>query len=117
MSLLDSWTDNITIFPEEVVTDEDGNIKTRPSAVGYPAKARIQPVGMSGTSGRRAEQDNEGFEGEKIYSLRLQRQHECLVNAQAQIEWRGKRWAVFGDAFIYNSSPRTAHVTYTIKRF
>jgi hypothetical protein len=49
--------------------------------------------------------------------LRLPREHQCLVNAQAQIEWRGKRWAVFGDAFIYNSSPRTAHVTYTIKRF
>jgi hypothetical protein len=40
-----------------------------------------------------------------------------LLGAQAQVEWRGVRWAVFGDPFFYNSSRRTAHVGYTLKRF
>lgn len=117
MSLLDKGNEQIVVFPEEVVVDVDGNTRTRPAKVGIPVCARIQPVGQSGTSARRAEQDNEGFETEKIYSLRLPRSIQCRMGAQAQIEWRGQRWAVHGDVTVYNSSPRTAHHTYTIRRF
>lgn len=117
MSLLDLGIEPIIVYPEEVVTDVDGNIRTRPATTGVAVKARIQPIGQSGTSARRAEQDNEGFETEKMYSLRLPRNIQCRMGAQAQIEWRGQRWAVHGDATVYNSSPRTAHMTYTIRRF
>jgi hypothetical protein len=117
MSLLDGGNQSVTIFPEEVITDIDGNIQTRPSKVGVPAVARIQPLGASGTSARRAEQDNEGFESEKWYSFRLPRRYQCHMGAQAQVEWMGKRFAVHGDATIYTSSPRTAHVTYTLRRY
>lgn len=116
MSLLDRGTDPIVIYPEEVVTDIDGNIRTQASKCGYPAIARIQPQGQSGTASRRAEQDNEGFESERVYTMRLPRSYPVL-GAQSQIEWMGARWAVFGDAFHYHSSPRTAHTAYTIKRF
>jgi hypothetical protein len=117
MSLLDKSTEDIIIFPEEVTTDLDGNVKTRPSATGFHARGRIQPVGMSGTSARRSEQDNEGFETEKVYTLRLPRSFCGVLGAQSQIEWRGARWAVFGDAYIFNNSPKTAHIAYTIKRY
>lgn len=117
MSLLDGGNEPVTIFPEEVVTDLDGNTQTRASTVGVAAVARIQPIGASGTSARRAEQDNEGFETEKYYSMRLPRRYECHIGAQAQVQWRDKRFAVHGDVTIYNSSPRTAHVTYMIRRF
>jgi hypothetical protein len=116
MSILDKATDDILIFPEEVTVDEDGNIRTQPAAVGIPARARMQPQGQSGTSSRRAEQDNEGFESERVYTMRLPRSAPIL-GAQAQIEWMGNRWAVFGDAFYYNGSRRTKHVVYTIKRY
>lgn len=116
MSLLDKSTDDIIVYPEEVVTDIDGNVRTQASKTGYRARARLQPMAQSGTSSRRAEQDNEGFESEKLYSMRLPRGAR-LIGAQAEIVWRGERWAVFGDAFFFNGSPQTAHVTYTIKRY
>lgn len=117
MSLLDRGTVDITIYPEEVVTDMDGNTRTRPSKTGIPAKARLQVQGQSGTSSRRQEQDNEGYESEKVYKMRLPRSFTTILGAQSQIEWNGQRWAVFGDATYYLDSPRTAHVEYTIKRF
>jgi hypothetical protein len=116
MSLLDRGTEHITIYPEEVVTDIDGNTRTQPSKTGYCCRATIQPQGQSGTASRRAEQDNEGFESERVYTMRLPR-HAPVVGAQAQIEWRGARWAVFGDPFFYTNSRRTRHMRYTIKRY
>lgn len=116
MSLLDRGTQDVIVYPEEMVADMDGNVRTRPSATGFPAKASIQPMGQSGTASRRQEQDNEGFESERVYSIRFPRGFQIL-GAQSQIEWRGVRWALFGPDVFYSGSPRTSHVTYTIKRF
>ena len=117
MSLLDRlFPEDIVVFPEEVVTDMDGNVRTRASTEGVATKARIQPLQQSGTSTRRQEQDNEGFESERAYTMRLPRGFP-LVGAQAQVEWLGVRWVVFGTEVRYNNSPRTSHVTYTIKRY
>ena len=117
MSLLD-WgcNEDVVVYPEEVVTDMDGNIRTRPSATGIPVKARLQVQGQSGTSSRRQEQDNEGYESEKVYTIRFPRSFQIL-GAQSEIYWHGVKWALFGDANYYTSSPRTKHVTYTIKRY
>lgn len=119
MSLLDSGPcyEPCTVYLEEVVTDEDGNIRTRPSTTGIQAKARFQIQWQSGTSSRRQEQDNEGYESEQIYMARFPRSFPYDLGAQSEIEWRGKRWALFGDANRYNSSPRTRHNVYTIKRY
>lgn len=117
MSLLDSANVDVVVYLEEHVTDEDGNIRTRPSATGIPTRCRIQPVGQSGTSARRAEQDNEGFESEKYYSVRFPRAFPHVLNAQSQIEWQGKRWAVVGDRTQYLGSAATRHEVYTIRRF
>lgn len=117
MSLLRrGLTETVTVYPEEVVTDMDGNTRTRPSATGIETRARMQPLGQSGTSSRRQEQDNEGFESERVYSIRFDPDFP-LLGMQSQIEWGGKRWALFGTEVLYNSSPRTRHVTYTIKRY
>jgi hypothetical protein len=111
-----NW-DTITIYPEIAELDADGNTRTRPDwDNGYAAQARLQVQGQSGTSARRAEQDNEGYETEKVYRMRLIN-HPQQLGAQAVIEWHGERWALFGDVNRYNSSPRTAHHDYTVKRF
>jgi len=117
MSILD-WgcNEDVIVYPEEVTTDMDGNIRTRASSVGIPAKARLQVQGQSGTSSRRQEQDNEGFQSEKVYSLRFPRGFQVL-GAQSELEWRGQRWAIFGDVNRYVGSRRTAHDVYTIKRY
>ena len=117
MSLLDRGCVPIVVFPEEKVIDVDGNIRTRPSQCGIPVSARLQVLGQSGTSSRRSEQDNEGYESEKVYWMRLPRSFPHVLGAQAQVEWMGVRWAVFGDANYFTNSKRTAHITYTIKRF
>jgi hypothetical protein len=119
MSLLDKAKQPVVVYPEESFVDEDGNTILRPAAVGYEAMAEIQAARQSGTSARRAEQDNEGYETEETYRLRFTRQHDKthpLLTQAAQIEWRGERWAVVGEPTLYFGSRRTQHVDYQIRR-
>lgn len=121
MSLLDTGAryQPVLVFLEEMVIDADGNKFTKPSATPISAIARLQVANQSGTSARRAEQDNEGFQTEKVYRMRFPRsftKQYGVLGAQSQIEWRGERWAVFGDATEYDSSPALQRVDYTIKR-
>lgn len=122
MSLLDTGAryQPIKVFPEVLKVDSDGNKFTGPSDTPIDAIARLQVANQSGTSARRAEQDNEGFETEKVYRMRFPRSFtktHGILGAQTQIEWKGKRWALFGDATEYDSSPALQRVDYTIKRF
>lgn len=122
MSLLDTGAryQPVKVYPEVMVTDTDGNKFTKPSLTPIEAIARFQVANQSGTSARRAEQDNEGFSTEKVYRMRFPRsftKEHGELGAQSQIEWRAKRWALFGDATVYDSSPALTRVDYTIKRF
>lgn len=117
MSLLDrGLTEDVIVYPEITVTDDDGNTRTKPSATGIATRARLDVLGQSGTSSRRQEQDNEGYESERVYSIRFPRNFQEL-GAQSQVEWLGERWALFGDVNRYTRSRRTGHTTYTIKRY
>jgi hypothetical protein len=119
MSLLDKATQDVIVFPEITVTDEDGNILLAPNPVGYATKAEVQPARQSGTSARRAEQDNEGYETEETYRLRFSRKHDrerSPLGQGAQVEWRGERWSVVGLETRYMGSRRTAHLDYQIRR-
>lgn len=122
MSLLDTGAryQPVTVYPEELQIDDDGNKFTGPSETGIPAIARLQVANQSGTSARRAEQDNEGFSTEKVYKMRFPRsftKEHGILGAQSEIVWKGQRWAVFGDATEYDSSPALSRVDYTIKRY
>jgi hypothetical protein len=108
MSLLNRGTEVVTVFPEEAVTDADGNIKTRPSTVGVVARAVVQPLAST-------EDASVGFETESKYRLRLVG-YSSLLGAQAQIDWQGKRYAIDGEPRQYNGSRRTAHVDYVMSR-
>tara|TARA_B100001105_G_C22323028_1_gene413409 strand:+ start:682 stop:1035 length:354 start_codon:yes stop_codon:yes gene_type:complete len=117
MSLLDSGNVDILVFLEETATDVDGNLITRPSTTGTPAKVRMDFQVQTGTSARRAEQDNEGYETEQAYVIRFPRSWTTVIGAQSQVEWNGNRWSIQGDRAIYNRSHRTAHEEYKIKRY
>lgn len=122
MSLLDTGAryQPVLVYPEVQDLDSDGNKRTRPSNTPISAIARFQVANQSGTSARRAEQDNEGFESEKVYRMRFPRsftKEHGILGAQSKIVWRGQTWALFGDATEYDSSPALARVDYTIKRF
>lgn len=119
MSLLDRGNADVWIYHEVQDVTKDGNIRTRPSDSGVQARATIQLKAQSGTSARRSEQDNEGYEVEEVYRMRLTRASEAEVGpigAQAQVEWRGVRWAIIGNPELYMGSPRTAHTDYVLRR-
>src|SRR5699024_4583433 len=117
MSLLDRGNEDVILYQDEVGTDRDGNTSMRPSKVGIPLRVWLAPVGASGTSARRAEQDNEGYETEKHMRMRLRRRDEHIqIGAQSQVEIDGQIWSVFGDATEYLGSPRTKHKDYMLRR-
>jgi hypothetical protein len=115
-NLLDRGMEPVTVYLEEVTTDSDGNTWTRAKTEGIDAMATIQVAAASGTSSRRSEQDNEGFETEENWRIRFPRQFPYVLGAQAKVEWRGLMYSIVGDARRYNGSPRTAHIEYTIRR-
>lgn len=120
MSLLDKGNTEVIVYPEIAVKSPDGNTKTKPSTTGIVAKVRLDVQGQSGTSSRRQEQDNEGYESERVYSIRFTRKfhdEHGPFGPQSRIEWNGQKWALFGYENLYNRSRRTRHSTYTIKRY
>lgn len=117
MSLLDRSNETVTVFPEETIVDRDGNTFARPSATGIETRAWIAPKLQSGTSARRAEQQDDGVAfTEQVYQLRFPRSWTWVLGAQSQIEWNQQRWSVFGNPVSHNGSARTRHSHYTIVR-
>lgn len=127
MSLLDRGEqyEPCKVYPETTRTDEDGNTITTASATGIDALARFQIQGQSGTSSRLAEQEDEGFNSERVYTIHFTRGFDAEhgeLGAQSVIEWgvdsqgRPARYQIFGDVQRYGSSRRTRHNVYTIKR-
>lgn len=117
MSLLDRWNAEVLVYLEEVVEDRDGNIRTRASKEPTPMKVWIAPVSQSGTSARRAEQDNEGYETEQVLRMRLLRKDMHIkIGAQSKVLIDGEMWSVFGDRTRYRASDRTRHHDYTLRR-
>lgn len=124
MSLLDSGAvyQSITVYPQELVTDEDGNPRTQPSTSGTAAVARFQPLLQTGTSSRLQESDNQGFESQQVYNMRFPRGQFEDLGPQSEIEWgttaagNPQRWAVYGFPVLRNNSPATAHVVYQVER-
>ncbi|WP_190821965.1 hypothetical protein [Saccharopolyspora pogona] len=117
MSLLDRGNEMVTIYPEIATTDRDGNTITK-ADFDNPVTAwvRIQPAAQSGTSARRAEQDNEGYESEETYKLRFARGQEFEPGAQAQLDWAGRRWSFYGYPQRFNGSAQTRRLEFTIRR-
>lgn len=117
MSLLDRGNKDILFYPEVAVEDRDGNVRTRPSDTPVPLRVQLEPQGQSGTAARRSEQDNEGYETEKVLRMRLRRQdRDLVIGAQACVEIDGQRWSVFGDEWNYYSSPTTRHRFVLLRR-
>src|SRR5690606_23664267 len=119
MSLLDRGNFDVIVYPEITTTDADGNVHTRASTTGIPARAMIQVASQSGTSARRAEQDNAGFECEEVYRVPFRRAEDaqlCQLGPQSKIEWNCYNWSVYGILQLYASGRRTRHHDYLIIR-
>jgi hypothetical protein len=109
MSLLDSGTITVVVYPTVGGIDGDGNPVQRPSASGYPARATVQPLSSTETA-------ELGVQTGEVYRLRFVRSDEKLLQPGAQILWLGHRWSVDGYPEHHTGSPSTAHLTYRIRR-
>ena len=116
MSLLDRWNQIVLVYPEEFSISRDGNKMVKASTAGIEKRVMIQAMPQSGTSARRAEQDNEGYETEQNYRMRFVRGDEVELGPASRIQWRGQFWSVNGFPIEYNSGRRTAHTDYVIRR-
>lgn len=112
MSLLNRGNEVVTVYPEEVTTSPDGNVKVRASAVGIVSRAVVQFISSSDLV-------REGLAAdatESHYRLRLVGWQGGLLGSKSQIEWQGKRYALDGEPRQYRGSARTAHVDYVMVR-
>lgn len=111
-SLLHRGTEIVTVFPDEMIIDGEGNKKMRPSATGIVCRAVVQPITTT-------EDAKVGYQTMSKYRLRLvgYSGNPSLLGAQAVVEWQGRRYGIHGEPMIYNGSPRTRHVDYTMVRY
>lgn len=118
MSLLEVGRETVTIYHQEAFTSPDGNKMYRPSTtdIDIVANCAVQAAAQSGTSARRAEQDQEGYDTEEVYRFRPPRSYTRKIGFQAQVQWRGVRWAIIGKPKEFNGSDNTYHTDYTLRR-
>jgi len=118
MSLLDVGHETVTIDHAVAWEDEDGNKMWRPNGTDVETITNvvIQVEAQSGTSARRTEQDEEGYDTERIYRMRLPRSYTRVINFASQVEWNGLRWAINGWPKLYRHSYRTGHMDYSLRR-
>lgn len=117
MSLLDKGRETVVFYQEESYTDPDGNPSRRASSTPTTiSNCVVQLVAQSGTSARRTEDNNEGFDSEQVYRLRPPRSFTTIIGMHARVVWNGQEWAVFGKARRYNGSDRTKHIDYMIRK-
>lgn len=113
MSLLNRGTEVVTVYPEVTVTNSDGQTFTRVGTFGVVTKASVQPISSTEIY------DGRGSNTESRYRLRLAGgwpTGDGILGSHAQVEWRGKRYSIEGDAMLHTGSPRTAHAVYTMVR-
>lgn len=128
MGLLDRGPgyEDCVVVMESHRLDADGNTITEAKGTRIPTLGRFQVQNQSGTSSRRAESDDEGFATEKVYNVRFTRAFDRQygeLGAESTVEWgvdaknRPAVYEIFGDVLRYKSSRRTAHNTYTLRRY
>lgn len=117
MSLLDKGNADVLVYLQEEVRDRDGNIKTRARKDPIKLRVWLAVQSQSGTSARRAEMDNEGFESEQLLRMRVPRGSDHIfIGAQSKVQIGDEMWSVFGNPLRYMANSRTAHVDYSLRR-
>jgi len=117
MSLLDKGNQTIKVFHAQQYTSVDGNISYRVTdEFETVTECVVQVSAQSGTSARRAEQEDEGYTTEEVYRLRPPRRYTTIIDSRSQVEWDGRRWSVYGNVKTFQGGPRTNHRDYTLRR-
>jgi len=118
MSLLRRGRETVIVFHAEEYFSPDGNVMYRASDtdVDIIDNSVVQLAAQSGTSARRAEQDEEGYDTEDVYRFRPPQSYTREISFGSRAEWDGRMWAVIGNVRKYNGSDVTRHHDYTLRR-
>ncbi|WP_433038636.1 hypothetical protein [Actinomycetospora sp. CA-053990] len=108
MSLLDGGTQTVTVYPQVLGVDDDGNPRFKASPTGVTCRASVQP--------RADEGEGDGQATSAKYRLRLERGAGVELGPHAEVVWRNERWAVVGEPRRHSGSPRTSRTVATIER-
>ena len=118
MSLLTQGRETVVVHHAEQYLDSLGNIMYRASDTDVETitNCAVQLAAQSGTSARRAEQDEEGYDTEDVYRFRPPQTYTREISFGSRVEWDGLMWAVIGNIRKYNGSDITRHHDYTLRR-
>lgn len=118
MSLLTTGRETVIVYHAEQFTSSDGNIMYRASTTDVDTieNCAVQLAAQSGTSARRAEQDEEGYDTEDVYRFRPPQTYTREIVFGARALWNGEMWAIIGNVKRYNGSNITKHNDYTLRR-
>lgn len=112
MSLLDTGTQTVIIYPEVAVEDSYGNRMKVPSKNGTEALASVQPMSNIASS----ESAELGQMLNTRYRVRVDRRSTVPYGPWSAIEWRGDVYEVLGEPEIHTGSSNTQHVVAFIRR-
>src|SRR5690606_35495217 len=120
MRKLYEWNEVVTVYPEEIWTDADGNTMTRAASEGVETPAMIRLRSSDGVS---AEENTQGFYTDEVYWCRFPRGSagdalawEGRVGAQSRVEWYGVYWGMFLQLLWFNVLLRTRRFEFCIRR-
>lgn len=107
MSLLDTGTDTITVFPEETYQDSYGNTQRRPSQSGVVVVGcRMQPM-----ASMRLFPSNDATQQQTIYATWRLIARDAPLGVWSRVEWQGKTLSVRSGPERRRYSSTTSHIT------
>lgn len=108
MSLLDSGTEQVLLYPTEVVIDGHDNEMRRPAEVPVTVWCSVQPIASTELT----------VAGQQViteYRARPNRDQVVPVGPWAKVAWDGRDWDVVAEPARRNSSEATAHMAFRIR--
>ncbi|MFC6090872.1 hypothetical protein [Saccharothrix lopnurensis] len=108
MSLLDESNARITVYPQVLSTDSDGNPVWVPSIDGVPLEVMVWPLDAAESSALSREPG-------EAYRVRPARGQPVPVGAFAAVMWGGREWDVHGEITPHSRGRATRRVTFVIR--
>lgn len=105
MSLLDNGPHLIEVYPQQMVTDSQGNTVPVPSDTSVQMRCQVQPVTSN-------EVDAGGYQVATVYRV-IGRSGP--LGPWAKVVWMDREWDIIGEPRHYTNGRKTQHVDCLIR--
>jgi hypothetical protein len=107
VSLFDTATETVMVFPQEPYTDSSGDTRYRPSQTGVEiTRCIVQPM-----SALKVFPSLDPTQQQRVYATWRLMARDAPLGVWARVEWRGKRFSVRSGPEYRPYSSATSHVT------